>query len=102
MAGSPAFDRFLDRLPAGTELYSSVIVEGEVRFGLARLPDSRRRRALTSAFERVLADLKGVLPATRDVASRYGVLKAALWKMGKPIGENEIWLAPASPTISPC
>ena len=36
MGGQTAFDVYLDRLDADSELLTSIIVEGEIRFGLAR------------------------------------------------------------------
>lgn len=32
-------------------------------------------------------------PVTRSIAERYGYVKAALWKAGKAIPENDIWIA---------
>ena len=93
MAGNPALDAYLANLGPETHLFTSVIAEGEVRFGLARLADGHRKRALTAAFEAVLGSLHGVLETTRDVAAHYGILKASLWELGKPIGENDIWIA---------
>ena len=93
MAGDAAFDGYLANLEPDTGLFTSVVAEGEVRFGLARLADGRRKRALTVAFDAVLGSLHGVLDTTRDVASHYGQLKALLWRMGALIGENDIWIA---------
>ena len=93
MAGNDALDTYLANLEPETVLFTSVVAEGEVRFGLARLPESHRKRALTKAFETVLGSLHGVLETTRNVAREYGILKASLWETGRPIGENDIWIA---------
>jgi predicted nucleic acid-binding protein len=93
MAGDEELDAFLGALEPETGIFTSVIVEGEVRFGLARLADGRRKEELTQAFEDVLTTLHDVLPTTRDIASEYGRLKAQLWESGTPIGENDIWIA---------
>ena len=93
MAGNAALDTYLANLEPETVLFTSVVAEGEVRFGLARLPESHRKRALTTAFETVLGSLHGVLETTRNVAREYGILKASLWETGRPIGENDIWIA---------
>jgi tRNA(fMet)-specific endonuclease VapC len=93
MTSSPSFDAYLANLDSATELYTSVVVAGEVRFGLARLAEGARRRRLGAAFESVLRSLNGVLETTRAIASEYGDIKAALWKAGTPIGENDIWIA---------
>lgn len=93
MAGNEELDAFLGALEPETGILTSVIVEGEVRFGLARLADGRRKEELTVAFEEVLSTLHDILPVTRDIASEYGRLKAQLWDSGTPIGENDIWIA---------
>lgn len=93
MAGNEQLDAFLGTLEPRTDIFTSVIVEGEVRFGLARLADGQRKEDLTAAFEDVLATLHDVLPASRDIAADYGRLKAQLWDSGTPIGENDMWIA---------
>ncbi len=93
MAGDAALDTYLANLEPESGLFTSVVTEGEIRFGLARLSESHRKRILTEAFEAVLGSLHGVLETTRDVAVTYGVVKASLWELGKPIGENDIWIA---------
>lgn len=93
MAGDEQLDAFLGKLDPGTEIFTSVIVEGEVRFGLSRLAEGHRKENLTSAFEDVISTLHDILPASRDIAKDYGRLKALLWDSGTPIGENDIWIA---------
>jgi len=93
MAGNADLDAFLGTLDPESVIYTSVFVEGEVRFGLARLAESRRKQALAAAFEEVLSTLHDVLPTTRAIADEYGRLKAQLWDSGTPIGENDIWIA---------
>ena len=93
MAGNADLDAFLGTLEPESVIYTSVIVEGEVRFGLARLAEGRRKQALAAAFEKVLSTLHDILPTTRDIADEYGRLKAQLWDSGTPIGENDIWIA---------
>ena len=93
MAGDEAIDTYLGTVDSRADIFTSVIVEGEVRFGLARLADGRRKADLTEAFEDVLSTLRDVLRATREVADEYGRLKAELWDSGTPIGENDLWIA---------
>ncbi len=93
MAGDVTLDTYLANLEPKSGLFTSVVAEGEIRFGLARLSESHRKRILTEAFEAVLGSLHGVLETTRDVAVTYGVVKESLWELGKPVGENDIWIA---------
>ena len=96
MAGRDELDRYLGHMKPGVRLLTSVTVEGEIRFGLARIPSSKRKRRLTNALETVLEALHEVLPTTRGVASRYATLKADLWGAGTPIDENDLWIAAAA------
>jgi predicted nucleic acid-binding protein len=93
MAGNELLDAFLGKLEPRTEIFTSVIVEGEVRFGLARLADGQRKEDLTAAFEDVLSTMHDILPASRDTAADYARLKAQLLVSGTPIGENDMWIA---------
>jgi tRNA(fMet)-specific endonuclease VapC len=93
MAGNADLDAFLGTLEPESVIYTSVIVEGEVRFGLARLAEGRRKQDLAAALAEVLSSLYDILPTTRDIADEYGRLKAQLWDSGTPIGENDIWIA---------
>jgi toxin FitB len=58
---------WLDR-QVSDEVWTSAVNVFEIRFGLSRLPDGRRRRALEEAFEGLLRD---------DLAGRVAVLDAA-------------------------
>ena len=98
MAGREELDQYLGRLKPETRLLTSVTVEGEIRFGLARIPSGNRKRRLTHALDKVLETLHEILPTTRDVAFRYATLKANLWGTGMPIDENDLWIAAAALT----
>jgi tRNA(fMet)-specific endonuclease VapC len=67
---------------------TSVIVNGEIEFGL-ELKQSRRLRA---QMEKVLAVLP-ILPFERPADKRYGVLRAELKRQGRPIGPNDMLIA---------
>lgn len=92
MEADPRLARHLEALEP-CRLVTSAVVEGELRFGVLRLPAGRRRRALARAFVRILGSLDEVLPITRAVVRRYGRLKAGLEAQGTPAGENDLWIA---------
>ncbi len=78
----PAVIRWLDRQPAA-QVWTTSISVFETRFGLARLPESRRRRRLEGAFDALLrADLTGRIAmldreaaeAAADLAARRAAL----------------------------
>lgn len=51
----PVLVAWLDRQVQG-EVWTTTVSAFEIRFGLSRLPEGRRRRALEDAFELVLRD----------------------------------------------
>ncbi len=61
---------------------------GEIRFGVARLPQGQRRTALSEAIDRFVADdLDGlVLAFDAACADAYGLIVAARESAGRPIG----------------
>ena len=68
-------------------LYLSVLTIGEIRKGLAALPQSKRRAQLESWLE---VELKGrfsrrILPVDAAVADRWGLLAAQAKQKGKPL-----------------
>jgi tRNA(fMet)-specific endonuclease VapC len=79
LKGHPAVIRRLVALPTAS-ICISAITEGELRFGLAKRQNSRRLRAAIEAFlSRV-----DVLPWDSKTAARYGPLRAAQTRKGKP------------------
>jgi tRNA(fMet)-specific endonuclease VapC len=82
--------------PQVTELLSRAgavhvpsIVIGELYYGAAR--GTRVRENL----ERLASYAAGVdvLPCTRQTAERYGQIKSRLQSSGRPIPDNDIWIA---------
>jgi predicted nucleic acid-binding protein len=68
-------------------LYLSVLTLGEIRKGLAALPQGTRRTKLETWLE---VDLKSrfhdrILPVDAEVADRWGLLTAGAKRKGKPL-----------------
>ena len=81
--------RVLEWMDAAEEslLYLSVLTLGEIRKGLAALPQSRRRTRLEAWLE---VDLRGrfsgrILPVDAAVADRWGLLAAQARRNGAPL-----------------
>jgi predicted nucleic acid-binding protein len=76
-------------------LYLSVLTLGEVRKGLAGLPQSKRRTRLESWLELELqARFSGrILPINAIVADRWGVLAAAAKRNGRSLSAIDGLLA---------
>jgi predicted nucleic acid-binding protein len=74
--------------PIGT----SVVVVGEIRYGLDRLPAGKKRTDLTARARNILAALR-VEPVTEQIAHIYGSLKASLESQGLNLDDNDLWIA---------
>jgi predicted nucleic acid-binding protein len=73
-------------------LRTSVVVWGEIRYGLDRLPPGKRRTDLEARAQRLVIALPAE-PITLAVSQRYGSLKAALQGQGWNLGDNDLWIA---------
>ncbi len=93
MAGNNVFLRYLARIAEDGLLLTSVTVEGEIHFGISRLSEGRKKQTLNIALLQILGALHDILPITREVAARYVEIKSDLWALGKPMGENDLWIA---------
>ena len=69
-------------------IYTSVIVECELQFGLNRKPNERLNRA----YDRIIGAVK-VLPLDSEVVPHYARLRAQLEAAGTPIGPNDALIA---------
>src|SRR5262249_20386996 len=66
---------------------TSVVVVGEIQYGLSRLPPGKKRRELEARAQGVLALLTAE-PVTQPIADAYGRLKASLESQGLTPGDN--------------
>jgi tRNA(fMet)-specific endonuclease VapC len=67
----------------------SVISYGELIFGLRRRPEAT---GLADATQKFLAEIR-ILPFTDETADTYGVLRAKMEKVGKPLGPLDMLIA---------
>jgi len=77
------------RQGSGVEAFLSLTIIGELLFGAEKSRDAEANR------ERVhrLIEVCPLAPHDLETAARYGVVKALLEKKGRPIPENDIWIA---------
>jgi tRNA(fMet)-specific endonuclease VapC len=75
------------------EVGISVVTEAELRFGVARRPESAR---LEIAVEEFLLRVE-VLPWDSAAAKQYALLRAALEREGKPMGNLDMMIAAHAP-----
>jgi tRNA(fMet)-specific endonuclease VapC len=70
-------------------IYTSVIVAGELYFAAA---NSSRRESNFKIFHETLSCIE-VIPIDDAVCMSYAEIKLGLKKKGKPIPDNDIWIA---------
>jgi tRNA(fMet)-specific endonuclease VapC len=71
---------------------TSVIVAGEIRYGLSRLPPGKKRNDLENRAQSILAPMS-IEPVVEPIADAYGRLKASLESQGLSLNDNDMWIA---------
>lgn len=82
--------RILDSAPESLAI--SIISAGELRYGLSRLPPSRRAAQLAQQLDALLTAV-AVLALPAEAAQHYGTARSLLEAAGTPIGGNDLWIA---------
>ncbi|VXB36077.1 type II toxin-antitoxin system VapC family toxin [Aeromicrobium sp. 9AM] len=83
--GSAEITRWLASV-RGDDLHTTVITRAEIGYGIARLPDGRRRDQLRGRARTVFAQIADrTLSLDVAAADRYGELVAARERSGRPI-----------------
>lgn len=70
------------------QMCTSVVVHGELAFGLAKRPSARLKKALDAQLENLL-----VLPLDEATVPHYARLRATLEADGQPMGANDLLIA---------
>ena len=86
LAGDQALGRLLEPAPRH---HLPVVVIGEYRFGLIR---SRYRHQLTGLFDELIRESE-VLQVDESTADVYSEVREKLRQKGRPIPENDVWIA---------
>jgi toxin FitB len=85
MANGADIDPWLATVPRH-ELYTTVMTRAEIRYGLSRLPASKRRSRLTAEADALFSETQErLLPFDAMAADRYGDLVASREGAGRPI-----------------
>jgi predicted nucleic acid-binding protein len=91
--GHPAVTGRVSQLSRESQLYMSVITQGEMLSGVVVVVNEIHRERLQRLYERTLEQAAGVLPITEAVAAHYAEILAYLRRSGRPIPTNDIWIA---------
>jgi predicted nucleic acid-binding protein len=73
-------------------IVTSVVVVGEIRYGLERLPAGKKRTDLEARAQNILSALR-IEPITEAIADAYGRLKASLESQRLSLEDNDLWIA---------
>lgn len=84
----PQVQRRIDRHAPG-QLAMSVVVYGELQFGIAKSVRREDAQLRLDAFAQIVP----VLPLPMEAAEHYGDIRARLANGGTPIGGNALWIA---------
>jgi toxin FitB len=76
------------------ELRTSAITLAEVLYGIARLPDGRRKQVLLAAADDIFSTFEDqVLPVDATVAEHYAAIASRRERAGKPIAGFDALIA---------
>jgi predicted nucleic acid-binding protein len=87
-------ERWLADRPTAS-VFTSAITKAELRYGLALLPNGRKRSALAAAMEAMLAeDFRGrILPFDSQAAVAFATIAAERRQNGRPIPQADAQIA---------
>ncbi len=77
-----------DKMPADS-VAMSVITLGELRYGAEK---SQARKKALAALEQLQSVIQ-VVPLAEAAGASYGQIRSELQRVGKPIGNNDLWIA---------
>ena len=90
------------RLNSLTELdypFTCSIVKGEILFGIARLPEGKRRQDLQQKANELFAAIP-CEPISENVSNAYAQIKVAAQQQGTPLDECDLWIAATALTLN--
>jgi len=79
----------LEHLNAADEMFVPAVVLGELSYGARKSGQVQVNLDRIKDFEAVVS----VLPVNAATAEHYGIVKEALRAKGRPLPENDIWIA---------
>jgi predicted nucleic acid-binding protein len=84
--------RVTARVARESAVVTSVIVRGEIRYGLERLPPGNRRQRLEEKARQILEALE-YRPITEEVGDDYGRIRRQMELAGLSLDDNDLWIA---------
>lgn len=84
-----------EKLGASEEVYTSIVVVGELLYGARHSTNAASNLEQVAAFAAAIV----VLPADQETAEVYARIKLGLRAKGRPIPDNDLWIAKAATAI---
>ena len=88
----------LNSLTESDYLFTCSIVKGEILFGIARLPEGKRRQDLQQKANELFTAIP-CEPISENVSDTYANVKLAAQKQGTSLGECDLWIAATALTL---
>lgn len=79
----------VEKLDSSDEVYTSIVVIGELPYGARHSTNAASNLEQVAAFAAAIVGL----PADEQTAEVYARLKQALRAKGRPIPDNDLWIA---------
>ncbi len=98
MKADPRIEGWIASLSRADRIVTCTIVRGEILFGIARLPQGKRRTELEATGHQFLNTLR-CEPIPERAASIYADLKVARQQRGLSLDENDLWVAATAMTL---
>jgi predicted nucleic acid-binding protein len=92
MRAATRTESWMAGLDRGDRIVICTIVRGELLFGIARLPDGRRRAELEEVGSQFLAAFH-CEPVPERAGDFYAAVKLARQQRGLALDENDLWVA---------
>ncbi|MBW1704062.1 MAG: type II toxin-antitoxin system VapC family toxin [Deltaproteobacteria bacterium] len=97
---NPKVVEWLNKTPSEA-LFLCVITIGEIHKGLTKLPDSKKKEALTHWVNILLDEYKDkMIPIDLNVAENWGIIQGKAEKAGTPMSSIDSLIAAASYTYN--
>lgn len=82
----------LTRAATSHKVLMPVIAQGEILFGIERMPTGKRKDAVSQKAALVLASIQiESVPAAAGI--HYARIKRSREELGRPMDENDLWIA---------
>lgn len=92
MREHPQLDARLATIASTDRVMICSIVRGEIRYGIERLPQGKRRQELETKATKLFAVLP-CEPVPEKAGDHYAAIKLARQQKGLTLDENDLWIA---------